>query len=167
MNHLRDAALSDRDLIDVMMQDYLLELSTYTSAIKVVDGRYHYPYLAHYWQDPDRHPYLIGTGESWREKNVAGFLLVREDLCPINGDHLTEVAEAFIKKQYRRKGLAEASVLEAISGSPGIWRVCVLPDNKPAYGFWRQLIEKVDPHFEEETPSAKNNHQVVFKLLAR
>ena len=66
------------------IQYYLDELSKFVSIDKNFEGQYDYPYLDHYWREPDRHPFII-----YLNHEAAGFLLVREELDPTDGTSLT------------------------------------------------------------------------------
>lgn len=155
---LRPASCEDKPAIDDLVQDYLKELSAFSDDIGKKD-RYIYPYLDHYWQDPNRYPYLIKLAEK-----TIGFILVRRDADPENGSGLMEIAELFVLPEFRGQGYARKVAQEVWANFQGIWRICVLEKNQLAYQFWRVLISQADPASNEESPSAKTNHQTVFYM---
>ena len=77
--------------IRAKIQPYLAELSKFVSIEKNFEGQYDYPYLDHYWREPDRHPFII-----YLNNEAVGFLLVREDMDPTDGTSLTEISELYI-----------------------------------------------------------------------
>ena len=158
---IQSAAPSDKTVIENLMQDYLGELSGFTDDLSQSDGRYRYPYLSHYWDDPERYPFLITL-----DNQPVGFVLVRKDRDPGNGSERMEVAEFFVTEDNRRNGLGTRCALKVFGEFPGRWRVCVLTGNKPAHEFWRDVIRGVDPEFTEDTPSLETNDQTVFHLTS-
>lgn len=93
------------------------------------DGRYGYPYLDHYWQEPeDRRPFLIRC-----DGRVAGFALVRR------GQPHT-VAEFFIFPKYRRAGVGKAAAAAILRTWRGAWSTHQVPGNIAASAFWRHAI---------------------------
>ena len=70
-------------------------------------------YLDHYWLEPERHPFLILT-----EGQLAGFTLVRE-FEP--GTH--SIAEFFVMRYYRRRGIGRIAAHAAFRAFPGRWSV--------------------------------------------
>ena len=149
--------VSKKGLLDLLIQDYLGELSAYNDDIQSVDGRFQYSYLDAYWQDTARDPYFI-----FSENQLAGFLLIRQDHDPRNGRSLMEVAELYITKDHRRRSIGGQALKKIWQHHSGYWRVCVLASNKPAYCFWQSLIHAADSDYSETTPSAATNHQFVF-----
>jgi predicted acetyltransferase len=150
---------SQRQTIDELMQMYLYDLSAFTDDQPDDEGRFHYPYLSHYWQEPDRFPYLIlGQGE------LAGFALVRGIMDPVNGDKLMEMAEFFVTKSYRRKGVGARAARLIWNEFPGKWQVRVFARNDRACKFWRRTISDANAGFVESSNSEKTYQQVVFEF---
>jgi predicted acetyltransferase len=143
------------------LQSYLAELSRFASIEKNAEGQYDYPYLDHYWREPDRHPFVIHL-----DNEAVGFLLVREDLDPTDGRSLTEIAELYILPAFRQRSVASSAIKEVVSYFPGKWRAAVLPNNDVAYAFWRQLISALDPEFTVAVPASSKNQPFVFSFSA-
>jgi predicted acetyltransferase len=143
------------------LQSYMTELSRFASIEKNAEGQYVYPYLDHYWREPDRHPYVIHL-----DNEAAGFLLVRADLDPADGTSLTEIAELYILPAFRQRSVANSAVKEVLGYFPGNWRAAVLANNDVAYSFWRQLIAALDPKFTVAVPTSSKNQRFVFSFNA-
>ena len=151
------ASADQHEQIDELMQGYLRELAAYTDEIEFESGRYRYPYLPFYWQDPDRFPYLI-----FAEDILVGFVLTRRDTDPADGTSWMEIAELYIKAPHRRSGIAQ-SIVTALWKEPGeAWHIGVLAKNLPAYKFWKQIIEARDSMCRELPVSSHG--QIVFQL---
>lgn len=155
------ASLEHRPWIRAELQSYLEELSRFAVIEKNAEGQYDYPYLDHYWREPDRHPFVI-----YQNNKAAGFLLVREDLDPTNGKSLMEIAELYVLPAFRQLSIASSAVRQVLECFPGNWRAAVLIDNDVAYAFWRQLISNVDPQFSLVTPEPWKDEQFVFTFSA-
>ena len=156
------ASLVQKYWIREELQSYLAELSRFADIDKNAKGQYDYPYLDHYWRQPDRHPFII-----YLDNEPVGFLLVREDQDPANGSSLTEIAELYILPAFRQCSIASSAVREVLGYFPGNWRATVFPGNDVAYCFWRQLISALDPEFTLALPSYDKQQHVVFSFSAQ
>ena len=112
----------------------LLELNSHD--FSAIDGRalgphgeYGYPYLDHYWLDgEDRHPFLVTVDEE-----IAGCALVR-------AGHPHELAEFFVVRKFRRRGVGTAAARQLFGRFPGPWIVREMAGNDDATAFWRRAI---------------------------
>ena len=141
------------------IQYYLDELSKFVSIEKNFEGQYDYPYLDHYWREPDRHPFII-----YLNNETVGFLLVREDLDPTDGTSITEISELYILPAFRQRSVASNAIKKVLGYFPGNWRAAVLPNNEIGCSFWRQLISALDPKFTTEPPAFPKNQRIVFSF---
>ena len=142
------ASLVQKYWIREELQSYLAELSRFADIDKNAKGQYDYPYLDHYWRQPDRHPFII-----YLDNEPVGFLLVREDQDPANGSSLTEIAELYILPAFRQCSIASSAVRDVLGYFPGNWRATVFLGNDVVYCFWMQLISALDPEFLFALPS--------------
>ena len=153
------AARSQQSLVDELMQDYLNELSAYESIAMDAGGRFQYPFLKHYWREPDRYPFLIVAGEQ-----TVGFVLLRRDMNPENGSRFVEVAEFFVVPKWRRQKVGTIAAQLIWPLFPGPWCVSVLEKNLPAAKFWRQQIIQSAGSCTEESPSSANFRKTIFRF---
>lgn len=119
---------ADRSVVRRLLQLYLHDCSEVVAADVDEHGEFAYPYLDHYWTEPDRHPFLIRTDGQW-----AGFALVRA--CP----HW-DMAEFFVLRRYRRLGIGQAAARAVLALFPGHWEVRQVRANPDASAFWRAVI---------------------------
>lgn len=136
---------TDPASIGAMMTRYLRELAT--------DGPTVYPRLALYWEDPDRVPYLIRVGAS-----DVGFALVRAHMDA----RLHEMAEFFVERAWRRRGIGRHAVATLFGRHPGFWHLQILEDNAAARAFWRSVIP---PPVDETLHIAANGRRFVVMQL--
>ena len=131
------AEKSEKDIINNLLQYYLHDFSEFEALESDAQGRYHYPYLEHYWNDPNRHPFLFRL-----DKRIVGFAMVRSETDPGNGRHLSELAEFFVLRVFRNQGIGNRAAVRLWDLFPGQWLVRVLRPNKIAYPFWKNAINR-------------------------
>lgn len=100
-------------------------------------GLYDYKYLDHYWTDADRHPYFIMV-----DNRYAGFALINNHCYLLKDDQAYSVAEFFIMRKYRRKGIGMDSAQQIFNLFKGNWEVLQHGNNDPSKYFWRKVIEE-------------------------
>ena len=122
---VRIAAATERNIIDNLLQLYLKEIQLFDVRISTSEGRLVYPHLKHYWQNPQRYPFLM-----FKEQEIAGFALVRVDKDPSNGEPVSEISDIFILNSLRRQGLGEKMAVRLWDMFPGNWRLGVLKGNE-------------------------------------
>ena len=111
------------------------------------DGLFQYDFLDRFWQ----HPYLIYVGEE-----LAGFALVIDE-CPITGTTpCWFMAEFFVLKGYRRRGVGGAAFAQIAGSHAGPWHVATIERNRGATAFWNKVLSSrvtqlaTRHHFDEE-----------------
>jgi len=102
------------------------------------DGRFGYPSLPLYWSDPDRHPFLLRIEGKW-----AGLVLVKKG-SEVSGsfgkDAVWDMAEFFVVRGCRRRGIGTQAAHEVWRRFPGMWEVRVMQANVSAQQFWAGAI---------------------------
>jgi len=99
------------------------------------NGFYGYDDLPLYWQDKDKYPYLI-----WVNKKLAGFALIQKGSPIEHHPDIWDVAEFFIMRKFRGKGLGEYVAHHLWTLHSGHWQVRVWNNNKVAHAFWDKAI---------------------------
>lgn len=127
-------SIEDKPVLRNLMELYMHDFSELTGGDVGDHGLFGYRYLDHYWTEPDRHPFLIRVGGK-----LAGFVLVRSRR---RGDGVAEsgIAEFFVMRKYRRRGVGRIAARRVFDMFPGRWTVMQLSDNAAAQGFWRNVI---------------------------
>jgi predicted acetyltransferase len=99
------------------------------------DGRFGVPALEPYWTDPWRHPFLLRV-----DGHPAGFALVHRR-SRLTGDPDTwDVAEFFVMRPYRRRGVGAQAAVDLFDRFRGRWEVRQIRANAAATSFWRRVI---------------------------
>jgi len=122
------------------------------------DGRYPFRDLAPYWQDPWRHPRFVRV-----DAKIAGFVLVHTRGYFPERPEVNDVAEFFVLKRYRRRGVGERAAIASFDAFPGPWQVRVRDVNTPAIAFWQRIIERyTGGKYREQSSSDPRWRGVVY-----
>ena len=101
------------------------------------DGRFEYRYLRLYWTEPGRHPFLVQV-----EGKLAGLVLVKRGSEVSGNENVWDMAEFFVLRGYRRRGLGTHIAVEVWRRFPGRWEVRVMESNASACQFWASAISE-------------------------
>ena len=137
---VRVAGGSERRLIECLIEFYIYEFSRIEPpcSIRMKSGdRDCYPPFANldrYWSIEGFHPLLIRVQE-----RLAGFALInahshRGEKVELN------MAEFFIAREYRRRGVATEAVHLILAQHPGRWEIAVAEHNVAAKTFWPRTL---------------------------
>jgi predicted acetyltransferase len=97
------------------------------------DGRFGYPSLGSYWREADRFPFLVRA-----DGRLAGLALVRREWT---GNEATwDMAEFFILRGCRRRGIGMDAAHQMWRRFPGKWTIRVMQANIAGRQFWAQAI---------------------------
>lgn len=135
------ASYQENSILSNLLQYYLFEFSPISNLELDDAGLFSYPYLDHYWTEPDRFPFLVRVhGE------LAGFALLRRGTYfsyQLDSDQSgMMIAEFFVMKGYRRQGVGTQVALDLFSLFPGRWEIAQEPRNHAGQAFWRRLISE-------------------------
>ncbi|MDZ7686141.1 MAG: GNAT family N-acetyltransferase [Gammaproteobacteria bacterium] len=114
------AKVREQDRLFGLLQDYLAEFDEFEDVEKNEDGTYVYPFLPHYWEDPNRYPFLFRADDE-----LAGFALLRFEVDPASGYESMDMAEFYVVPNYRRNGYGREAARRWWDLFPGRWIVRV------------------------------------------
>jgi predicted acetyltransferase len=121
----------DRATIANLIQLYLYDMTDEGQWPIGEDGRYEYDFLERFW----RYPYLLRVGGA-----LAGFALVIDE-CPLTGETpCWFMAEFFVMRGYRRKGVGRQAVGQLLSRHTGRWHIAVMESHPRAEAFWTDAL---------------------------
>lgn len=132
------ARADEAPIIGNLMQFYIHDFSALWVDREVEgelepDGRFSdYPLLETYWTDPSREPWLFRING-----RPVGFALVNDvahSEIPVD----RAVAEFFIVRKHRRRGVGLAAAHALFGTAWGVWEAAVVRRNCDALAFWRQ-----------------------------
>lgn len=158
---LRDATLSDRAVVDRLMELYLHDFSEFDGCDVDEHGLYRYCYLDCYWMEPTRAALVVQVRGKW-----AGFVLTSDRTRLEGGERSVE--EFFILRKYRRSGLGSLVAEALFERTPAQWEVSVRLSNAPACAFWRRVISSyTGGDFREVMVESDDWHGPVFTFDSR
>jgi predicted acetyltransferase len=99
------------------------------------DGRFGYGDLPLYWREPNRRPFLVRVNGNW-----AGLVLLKRGSVMSGNETVWDMAEFFVIRGYRRRGIGTEVAHEVWRQFPGRWEVRVMQSNHAAYPFWEHAI---------------------------
>jgi predicted acetyltransferase len=144
------AVKEQESILANLLELYAHDFSEFHSLDIGDDGRFGYDPLPLYWSEPDRHPFLFRI-----EGKLAGLVLVKRGPAVSGNGAVWDMAEFFVLRGYRRRGMGTEAAHEVWKRFPGRWEVRVMQANVSAQHFWAGAIstftgEVIHPvHFEK------------------
>lgn len=126
---------SEKSVLRQLMELYAYDFSQFDGADVNEHGWYGYTYFDHYWTDESRHPFFIRVAGK-----LAGFVLVNEYCYVAKEAGTKSMAEFFVMRKYRRKGVGRSAAVQVFERFPGKWEVIQHGDNQPSKIFWEGVI---------------------------
>jgi predicted acetyltransferase len=129
------AAPDQEPILANLLELYSHDFSEFHEIELGADGRFGYTGLPLYWREPDRRPFLVRV-----DGELAGFVLVKKG-SEVSGDETVwDMAEFFVVRRYRRRGIGTCVAHQVWREIPGRWEVRVMESNQSAYLFWVHAI---------------------------
>jgi len=134
---LDPAETTERAALENLMQLYIYDWSELRPLDVADDGRFHDHALDAFFEDEWRHPLLLRV-----DGRLAGFALVSERSRLTGTAGVFDMAEFFVMRRYRRKGVGLAAAWAAFDRFKGPWEVRQQDENVVATAFWRRAIDR-------------------------
>lgn len=131
------AGPDDRARLAALFELYSYDFSELLDLDVGDDGRFAVPALDRYWTEADRHPFLIRV-----DARLAGFALVHERSRLTDRGGVRDMAEFFVVRRYRRRGVGVQAASLLFDRFRGPWEVRQRPENRDATAFWRRAIAR-------------------------
>jgi predicted acetyltransferase len=138
---LATVAAADKLVLTNLMQLYLYDFSEFRGDPFTPHGTFGYHRLDHYFTAPARDALFIRV-----DGLLAGFTLARGWAA---GEW--NIAEFFVARAYRRRGVADAAARQLFARHPGVWSLAFDHGNAPAAALWRKIAKSVADGPVEET----------------
>ena len=129
------AAPEQAPILGNLLELYAHDFSEFRNLEIGEDGRFGYRSLPLYWSEPNRHPFFIGI-----DGKLAGLVFVKQGSEVSGNDAVWDMAEFFIVRGCRRRGIGARAAHEVWRRFPGQWEVRVMQANVPAQHFWAEAI---------------------------
>lgn len=118
-----------------LLQLYAHDFSEFHNVNIGDDGRFVYRCLPLYWTEHARYPFLIRVNGK-----LAGLALLNRGSEISRNENVWDMAEFFVLRGYRRRGVGTRVAHEAWTRFPGPWQVRVMQSNASARNFWAKAI---------------------------
>jgi predicted acetyltransferase len=129
------AAREQEPILANLLELYAHDFSEFHDLDLGKDGRFGYSQLSLYWRDPGRHPFLVRM-----DGELAGFVLVKTGSEISGSETVWDMAEFFVVRGNRRRGIGTEIAHEVWKRFPGWWEVRAMQSNRPARQFWEHAI---------------------------
>jgi predicted acetyltransferase len=129
------ATVEQKPILANLLELYAHDFSDFHPLQLGPDGRFGYSKLSLYWSEPDRHPFLAVA-----DGNLAGFALVKQGSEISGNEAIWDLAEFFVVRGYRRRGVGSEMARKLWTRLPGHWEVRVMDANRQAHQFWISSI---------------------------
>jgi predicted acetyltransferase len=129
------ATPDDEPVLANLLELYIHEFTEWIDLDVGPDGRFGYAHLPLYWIEVDRYPFLLELNGK-----LAGFVLVQCQRSVSSDEDVWDVAEFFILRRYRRRGIGTQAAHRVWGRFPGRWQIRVMEENRPARRFWTNAI---------------------------
>jgi predicted acetyltransferase len=131
-----DRALAqEQPALEQLMQLYCYDWSEQMPLDPRDDGRFAGVDLAPYWVDDWRHPFLLRVDGS-----LGGFALILGRSRLTGAEGTFDMAEFFVLRRHRRRGVGLAAARAAFDHFRGPWELRQRDENAAATTFWRRAI---------------------------
>lgn len=118
-----------------LLQLYLHDFTDFAEWDVDASGRFSEDDLHGCWTDPRRHPFLLVV-----DGHLAGFAIVDRGSAVREDPDVTDMAEFFVMRRYRRHGVGREVARRLFGQFPGRWEVRQMRGNAGARAFWRRII---------------------------
>jgi len=154
------ASQTEKPLIEQMMQLYRHDMSEFDGSDLDHKGQFSYEYLDSYWMDDSRSPLIIRLSGK-----LAGFVLINQHSYTRDGRY--SIAEFFIMRKYRGKGIGKFIAHRVFDQFGPFWEVRQNKENTAAQSFWRKVIEEYTDGSFEEFPAGRGEWTGPIQIFER
>lgn len=129
------ATEEDAPILANLLELYAHDFSAFHEIEIGEDGRFGYTPLPLYWRESWRHPFLVRV-----DGRLGGFVLVKRGSDITQDSQVWDMAEFFVLRTFRKRGIGRQAAHEVWRRFPGKWEVRVMQANIPATHFWYRAI---------------------------
>ncbi len=129
------ATQEQQPILANLLELYAHDFSEFHNIDLGPDGRFGYRDLPLYWLQRGRYPFLVRI-----DGKLAGLILVKRG-SEISGEEIVwDIAEFFVVRGYRRRGVGTEIARKVWRRFPGRWEIRVMESNRSAQRFWEHAI---------------------------
>jgi predicted acetyltransferase len=129
------ANLAQQPVVANLFELYAHDFSEFHDVEVGEDGRFGYKHLPLYWQEPNRHPFLVRA-----DGKLAGFVFIKGGSEVSADAGVWDMAEFFVLRAFRGRGIGTRIAHEVWRRFPGPWEIRVMEANESASRFWQRAV---------------------------
>ena len=146
-----------------LMQLYCYDFNDFSNMPIHGDGTFGDPEFIEGQFGPRHTTYVLRFGGT-----LAGFAIVSPRSYLTGKSSVTDMAQFFVMRGYRRKGIGRTAVTNLFDRHPGAWEVRVIDENSVANAFWRSAIDGyTSGAFEVSKIEDRNDSGTLFSFTSR
>jgi predicted acetyltransferase len=119
-----------------LIELYVHDFSEHVPLELKPNGRFDLPFDEKWWTAEDHHPFFV----RWNGK-LTGFALARRGSRLTGATDVMDVAEFFVVRGARRKGVGAIASRALFERFPGKWEIRIRKTNPAALKFWTRVVE--------------------------
>ena len=131
------ATVEQESIVANLLELYIHDFTEFLPLEIGPDGRFGYRNLSRYWHEAGHYPFLVRMDGNW-----AGLVFVTRGSAVSGDESVWDMAEFFVLRRHRRRGIGTEIAHEVWRRFPGRWEVRVLDSNEPARIFWERALER-------------------------
>lgn len=142
---IHEATIEDLEIARNLVPYYIYDMSGHMRWACSGDGKFDgCDELPTYWQEEGKFAFILRDDEE-----VVGFALVRGNHDEPDIDY--SIAEFFVLRKFRNKGIGERIACELFDRFRGRWMVTQMSRNMSSLSFWRKIIKRYTRNTYTET----------------
>lgn len=134
---LRLAKLEEKQIVANLIELYTYDFTELWDFDIGNNGLYGYKNLDRFWSEPNCYAYLININDK-----LAGTALVQGKSPIAENKEIWDIAEFFIMKKFRSKGIGRLVAHSLWKHFEGEWQIRVISENLRAKNFWHDAIKR-------------------------
>lgn len=134
---IESIAIEQKSVFVQMMELYNYDFSEFSNDDLNEYGYFGYSRIDDYWNEEGRYPFFIRV-----DGKLAGLVLVRSCSEYMDLQRPHQIAEFFIMKKYRKKGVGSIVAKEIFGRFAGGWEISVWSNNPVAKKFWESVVHE-------------------------
>jgi predicted acetyltransferase len=141
------AGREHQSVLENLLELYIHDFSELIRMDVGDDGRFGYKNLPLYWSDDSRLAFLARL-----DGKLVGFALVARVAHPSGDGDAWEMAEFFVLRRYRHRGIGAELARKVWLYCPGRWQIRVMEKNVAGRRFWESSVSRFteSPAHQEE-----------------
>ncbi len=146
-----------------LMQLYCYDFMDFSNMQINSDGTFGDPKFIEEQFGPNHTSYVVRS-----RGTLAGFAIVSPRSYLTGKSGVTDMAQFFVMRGYRREGVGRTAAICLFDRHPGAWEVRVIEENSGAEAFWRSVIEQfTDGTFEVSEIDVPSDPGTLFSFTSR